>query len=112
MSVAVAEPKILSTTEVRQQFSKVLKEVRSGQPVVIHQPKQADVAIVARDYILYLRKTLEDLQVILESFELASDPNALAAIRKSEDDIKSGRTVALHDAARLLKERKRRRGNR
>ncbi len=111
MPVAVVE-KILSATEARQQFSRILKEVRSGQPVVIHQPKQTDVTIVARDYVVQLRKMLEELTMQLESLELASDPKAVAAIRRSENDIESGRTVALHDAARMLKERKRRRGNR
>lgn len=111
MPVAVAE-RILSATEARQQFSKVLKEARSGQPVVIHQPRQADVTIVARDYVLNLRKTLEELIAVLESYELAQDPNVLAAIQKSEQDIKSGRTVLLQDAARILKERKKRRGDR
>ena len=106
-----APEKILSASEARQQFSRVLKDARSGQPVVIHQPREADVTIVAREYVLHLKKMLEDLTMQLESLELASDRKAMAAIRRSEDDIKSGRTVALRDAARAIKERKKRRGD-
>lgn len=112
MTVVVAPEKITSASEARQRFSHVLEEARAGQHVVIHQPKHKDVMIVSRDYVWNLRKALEELISTLESIELAQDTAAMAAIKRSEEDIKSGRTIALEDAARTLKERAHRRGNR
>jgi PHD/YefM family antitoxin component YafN of YafNO toxin-antitoxin module len=100
------EEKILSVTEARQQFSSLLDEVRSGTPVVIHQPRHADVTMVPRTFVAHLIREVEKLTLELESLELASDRVAVAAIQKSEEDVQAGRTVTLADAARVLKERR------
>ncbi|HXF81488.1 MAG TPA: type II toxin-antitoxin system Phd/YefM family antitoxin [bacterium] len=106
------EDKILSATEARQQFFRVLEEVRGGQTVTIHQPKREDVTLVPRAFLAQLLKEMEELTMQLESAELAQDAEAMAAIRRSEADIQSGRTVDLSDVKRILKRRRRGNGHR
>lgn len=102
------EDKILSASEVRQQFFRLLDEVRSGKLLIIHQPKHADVTLVPRVFLTQLLSEMEELLSHLESLELALDEKTVKAIRRSEEDINAGRTVSLQKAAKVLEEQKRR----
>jgi len=106
------EDKILSATEARQQFFKLLEEVREGQPITIHQPKHDDVTMVPRAFILGMINEMEALTERIASYELATDANAMDMIAGSESDIKIGRTITLAEAKRALEERRRKHGHR
>jgi PHD/YefM family antitoxin component YafN of YafNO toxin-antitoxin module len=108
MPVAGFDERILSATEARQNFFKVLSDVRSGQPVTIHVPRQEDVTMVPRAFLAALLREMEALTLRIESEELAKDDAVVEALKKSENDIAAGRTIELHDAQRILKERRRR----
>ena len=113
MPVTVSfKDKIMSATEVRQQFFRLLKEVREGQPVTIHQPKHDDVTMVPREFILGLINVMETMTERLGWNQIITDPKAMDAILRSEADIKSGRTTTLADAQRAVEERRRKHGNR
>ncbi len=112
MAVMTFQEKILSPTEARSQFSRVLSDVRAGTPVIIHQPKHEDVTLVPRVFLSHLLQEMENLSMQIESLELALDERAKDAIRRSEEDVKAGRTVSLRDAVQILKEQRQRRGNR
>ncbi len=111
MPVAL-EDKILSATEVRQQFFRLLQEVRQGCNIIIHQPRHEDVTIVPRAYVAGLLRMLEELTAQIESLELSTDPQVTHVIERSEEDIRAGRTVELGDAKRILKGRRSSHGNR
>jgi len=56
----ILKDKILSMTQVRQNFSQILNEVRNGQPITIHHHKHDDVTIISRNFILELLELLEE----------------------------------------------------
>jgi len=106
------QEKVLSPTEARSQFSRVLNEVRAGTAVIIHQSRHEDVTLVPRAFLVNLLQEMEDLSMHIESLELALDKRAKDAIRRSEEDVKAGRTVSFPDAVQVLKQRRQRRGHR
>ena len=77
--------KFLTATEARQQFLKLLEEVREGERFIItHRGKPTAVII-----------DFERLQLLAELGRLWQDPRSLARIHAAHDEVKTGRVYRL-----------------
>ena len=80
--------KFLTATEARQQFLKLLEEVREGDRVIITHRGKPTAAII----------DFERLQLLTELGHLWQDPQSLAHIRAAHDEVKAGRMYRLKGA--------------
>jgi PHD/YefM family antitoxin component YafN of YafNO toxin-antitoxin module len=74
----------LDISEARKQFTTLDKRLREDQVIWVTRRNKRAFAVVDTDL----------LQTVLETIEILSDPDALAMLQQSMQDIKAGR---LHD---------------
>ncbi len=74
----------LDISEARKQFTTLDKRLREDQVIWVTRRNKRAFAVV----------DTELLQTVLETIEILSDPDALAMLQRSMQDIKAGR---LHD---------------
>lgn len=73
--------RFLTATEARQQFLKLLNEVKEGERIIItHRGKPAAVVM-----------DFERLQLLNELARLWQDPQSLSVIRAAHEEVKTGR---------------------
>ncbi len=86
--------KTLPISLARPQLTKLIAELeKGGEPIKItHRGRVEAVLISAEDY-----------DSLIETLEILSDPEAMAAIKESEKDIKAGR---LHAHKEVFKTKK------
>jgi prevent-host-death family protein len=94
MSIALAD-KVVLVSDLRKNLSRYLDEARAGTPISIVQGNRADVVLVSRDEMARLLKLVDQLEGWVETLEILADPEAVADIRRSADDIAAGRYVTL-----------------
>lgn len=86
---------VLSITEAREQLTRLPDELaRSHATVAITRRNQPVLAVLAWD--LY--------EAIMETLDVMGQPELLAALRASAQDIAEGRTISLDDLSRELAE--------
>lgn len=88
---------IVSLADFRKNLATYFNRVRRGQPVSVVESKKADIIIIKRDEIARLLRRIEELEVLVETYELLSDSRAMDEIRRSEEDIAAGRFVTLEE---------------
>src|SRR5215510_4847338 len=92
----------LTATEARQQFLKLLAEVKEGERVIItHRGKPAAAVI-----------DFERLQLLTELARLRQDPQSLSHIRAAHEDLRAGRVYRLkgHPTVKRLVDLARKKG--
>ncbi|MBI3762112.1 MAG: type II toxin-antitoxin system Phd/YefM family antitoxin [Chloroflexi bacterium] len=88
---------IVSFTDFRENLTAYINRVRRGQPVSVTEGKKADIIIIKRDEIARLLRRIEELEALVETYEILSDSKAMDEIRQSEEDITAGRFVTLDE---------------
>jgi prevent-host-death family protein len=78
----------INTSEARQKFLNLVEEVEDGDQIIITKQGKPKAVIV----------NFEDLQTLKAVARLWQDPVALRAMRKSLEDIKTGKTLRLSGA--------------
>ena len=76
-----------SLATVKAQFSRIIDEVSGTHERVTVTKNGVPVAVIL---------AVEDYESLVETLEILSDPEAVAAIRRAEQDVAAGR---VHDAA-------------
>jgi len=82
----------LDISEARKQFTTLDKRLREDQVIWITRRNKRAFAVV----------DTELLQTVLETIEILSDPDALAMLQQSMQDIKAGRVHDHEDVKREL----------
>ena len=86
---------VLSITEAREQLTRLPDQLaRSHETVAITRRNQPVLAVLAWD--LY--------EAIMETLDVMGQPEMMAALRTSAQDIAAGRTISLDDISRELAE--------
>lgn len=80
--------RFLTATEARQQFLKLLDEIRQGERVII--TRRGKPAAVVMDF--------ERHQLLAELARLWQDPRSLAYIRAAHEESRAGRVLRLKGA--------------
>ena len=83
--------KTVPLTEARATLSELLDEV---------QGKQDHIVITRNGKPVALLMSMDEWESWEETIEVASDPETLAALKRSEEDVKAGRLVDLDDVLR------------
>ena len=83
----------INTSEARQKFLSLVDEVEDGDQVIITKQGKPKAVIV----------NFEDLETLKAVARLWQNPEALGAMRKSLEDIKSGKVLRLSGAPRTQK---------
>ena len=78
----------LTTSEARQKFLSLVEEVEDGDQVIVTKKGKPKAVIV----------NFEQLQTLKAVARLWQDPEALRAMRKSLEDVKSGRVLRMSGA--------------
>ncbi len=78
----------INTSEARQKFLSLVDEVEDGDQVIITKQGKPKAVIV----------NFEDLETLKAVARLWQNPEALQAMRKSLEDIKSGKVLRLSGA--------------
>src|SRR3990170_2157987 len=78
----------ITTSEARQKFLNLVDEVEDGDQVIITKQGKPKAVIV----------NFEQLQTLKAVARLWQDPEALRAMRKSLDDVKTGKVLKLSGA--------------
>lgn len=89
--------KIVSLADFRKNLTTYINKARRGQPVSVTDGKKAELLLVKREQVARLLRRLEELEALVETYEILSDPEAMEDIRQSEEDIAAGRTIALEE---------------
>ena len=77
--------RFLTATEARQQFLKLLDEVKEGERVIITRRGRPTAAVI----------DFERLQLLTELARLWQDPQSLRHIRAAHEDLRAGRVYRL-----------------
>ncbi|MBI4487925.1 MAG: type II toxin-antitoxin system Phd/YefM family antitoxin [Deltaproteobacteria bacterium] len=80
--------RFLTATEARQQFLKLLDEVREGERVIITRRGKPTAAVI----------DFERLQLLTELARLWQDPQSLDHIHAAHEDLRAGRVYRLKGA--------------
>jgi len=75
----------ITTSEARQKFLSLVEEVEDGDQVIVTKQGKPKAVIV----------NFEQLQTLKAVARLWQDPEALRAMRKSLDEVKTGKTLKL-----------------
>jgi prevent-host-death family protein len=78
----------LNTSEARQKFLSLVEEVEDGDQVIVTKQGKPKAVIV----------NFEQLQTLKAVARLWQDPEALLAMRKSLEEVKTGKTLKLSGA--------------
>ncbi len=78
----------ITTSEARQKFLRLVEEVEDGDQVIVTKQGKPKAVIV----------NFEHLQTLKAVARLWQDPEALRAMRKSLDDVKTGKVLKLSGA--------------
>jgi prevent-host-death family protein len=78
----------ITTSEARQRFLSLVEEVEDGDQVIVTKQGKPKAVIV----------NFEQLQTLKAVARLWQDPEALRAMRKSLDDVKTGKVLKLSGA--------------
>ena len=78
----------ITTSEARQKFLNLVDEVEDGDQVIVTKQGKPKAVLV----------NFEQLQTLKAVARLWQDPEALRAMRKSLDDVKTGRVLRLSGA--------------
>ena len=86
--------RIVTAAELRDSLSGLLDKVRRGEQIVITHRGQRRAVLLSYDR----------LQTLQEIARLARDPQALAAMQRSDDDVRRGRVYTLpgHPSVRRI----------
>ena len=86
---------IISVSEARSQFNKLIERVAAGQgPISVSQNSRVEVTLINRDQLRRYLELIWDLQRQLERLSIQSDDKAMKAIQEGEKDLSSGRWVS------------------
>ncbi len=77
--------RIVSAAEARHSFPALLDKVGRGEQIVITRRGQRQAVLLS----------YEHLQTLREVARLAQDPEAVAAMRRSDEDVRRGRVYSL-----------------
>jgi prevent-host-death family protein len=77
--------RFLTATEARQQFLKLLDDVKEGERVIITRRGKPTAAVI----------DFERLQLLTELARLWQDPQSLNHIRAAHEDLRAGRVYRL-----------------
>ncbi|HWH76647.1 MAG TPA: type II toxin-antitoxin system prevent-host-death family antitoxin [Candidatus Binatus sp.] len=83
----------ITTTEARQKFLNLIEEVEDGDQVIVTKQGKPKAVLV----------NFEQLQTLKAVAQLWQDPESLRAMRKSLEDIKTGRILRLSGAPTVQK---------
>jgi prevent-host-death family protein len=78
----------INTSEARQKFLSLVEEVEDGDQVIVTKQGKPKAVIV----------NFEELQTLKAVARLWQDPEALQAMRKSLENVKTGKTLRLSGA--------------
>lgn len=77
--------RFLTATEARQQFLRLLDEIKEGERIIITRRGKPTAAVI----------DFERLQLLTELARLWQDPQSLAHIRAAHEDLRAGRVYRL-----------------
>ena len=109
MSTMLFADEVVQVTELGENLSHYLQQVREGRSISIVQGKRADLAIVRRDEIGQLyseleraRKLIDQLEGLIETYEILNDPEMMEKIREGMEDVAQNRYVTVEEAKAAL----------
>lgn len=112
MPGALLEDTIISVSDARNDFAKMLNDVREGRPVTIHHGKDALVTLVRRDWLFDVLKVRDDLLNHLERvenlvhtmdvLEMSVDPDFVQMLRSRLERLTAAQGIPLSRAKDML----------
>jgi hypothetical protein len=112
MPEAMLEDEIMSVTDARHSFSKVLNLVREGHRVTIHHGSQVPVTLVRRDWLAEILKvrdellnhieSVEDLVHEIDVLEMSADPGFVQVLRSRLESLKTTQGIPLSQVKAIL----------
>ncbi len=94
----VAENEIRSASEVRNRWSDTLDEVERGVTVTVTRRDHEPVTIVNRRRYLALVGRVQELEELVEVYEMLSDPEVREGIEKAEAQVERGEGLSFEEA--------------
>jgi len=93
-------PKAVTVRDLRENLATYLAQAGSGQPVSVIQDGQSPVVLIREADLAEMYRTrrfLDDLESLIETYEILADEEMMDDIRRSEQDIAAGRYVTLDE---------------
>ena len=93
-------PKAVTVRDLRENLATYLAQAGSGQPVSIIRDGQPPVVLIREADLAEMYRTrrfLDDLESLIETYEILADEEMMDDIRRSEQDIAAGRYVTLDE---------------
>ncbi len=89
---------IRSASEVRQRWSETLDDVEHGALVTVTRREHGPVTIVDRGRLLALLERQEELEELVEVYEMLSDPEVRETLEAAEAQIERGEGLSFEEA--------------
>lgn len=89
---------IRDASEVREKWAHYLNVVEGGTPVTVTRRAHEPVTIVDRRKLQAVLSRNEELEEIVEVFEMMSDPEVWGAVEAAEAEIGRGEGLSFEDA--------------
>lgn len=94
----IREGEILSASEARRRWSETLDEVERGTVVTVTRREHEPVTIVDRRRLMALLDRVEELEELVEVYEMLSDPKVREAVAEAEAQIERGEGFSFEEA--------------
>ena len=94
----IAENEIRHASEVRDRWRETLDEVERGTTVTITRRDHEPATIVNRRRYLALVRRAEELEELVEVYEMLADPEILEGIAAAEAQVAEGEGLSFEEA--------------
>lgn len=97
LSISEAQREITQLPEQFEQGLEAATVTRYGKPVMTIVPSET-----YKELIETIDKLQDQIEGLLETFEILKDEETMAALRKSIEDAEAGRVISLNEAMKEL----------
>ena len=94
----ITEDKICGASEVRKQWAPTLDEVEQGATVTVTRHDHEPVTMMSRRRYSALVRRTQELEELVEVYELLADPEVREGMREAEAEIESGEGLSFEEA--------------
>lgn len=94
----IQKDEIRSASEVRKRWAETLDEVEGGAMVTITRREHGPATIVDRRRLLALLERQEELEELVEVYEMLSEPGVKEALKVAEAQIERGDGLSFEEA--------------
>lgn len=93
----IREDEVREASEVRSRWSHYLDVVEEGTPVTVTRRAHEPVIILKRRRLQEVMRRNEELEEVVEIFEMMSDPEVRGAVEAAEAEIERGEGLSFED---------------